>query len=162
MKNITFDPTQDWFHESNVSRMLVAHLKSNGYQILKDNSDNCSARGEDIIAISPEGGKEVIEVKGFPTKLHTKGALKGELKKSKPDHQAKHWFSEVIVTSIFNYRKHRDPKTILAIAFPNFEKYRKLQLLIHEYFTDNNLSMKVYSVDEDGTITSSNLNKLLK
>ena len=65
-----FDHQSDWFFEGQISRKLVAYLITNGYEILKDNSVNVKARGEDIIAIR-NGIKEVIEVKGYPSEFYT-------------------------------------------------------------------------------------------
>jgi len=100
-----FDHQSDWFFEGQISRKLVAYLITNGYEILKDNSVNVKARGEDIIAIR-NGIKEVIEVKGYPSEFYTSGQKKGQKKPTRPRLQSKHWFSESILTSLNNYRKH--------------------------------------------------------
>ncbi len=107
----------DWFYEGQVSKKLVEYLKNNGFKILKDNSDNIRVKGEDIIA-NQEGQNEIIEVKGYPTTFYTSGTKKGLPKKTKPKLQAKHWFSEALISTIFNYQKHKKSGNFnLALAF---------------------------------------------
>ncbi len=53
--------------------------------------------------MSIQGQQEIIEVKGYPTTVHTKGKDKGKPKPTNPKLQAKHWFSEALLSSIFNY-----------------------------------------------------------
>jgi len=96
----------EWFYEGQISKCLVTYFVDNGYQIIKDNSNNISAKGEDII-VSIHGQQEIIEVKGYPTTYYAKGPKKGQPKPTKPKLQAKHWFSEALLSSIFNYQRQK-------------------------------------------------------
>lgn len=104
-----YNHQDDWFYEGQISKKLVSYFIKNGYTVLKDNSDKISARGEDII-VSIKGQQEIIEVKGYPTTVHTKGKDKGKPKPTNRKLQAKHWFSEALLSSIFN------PLLLLASA----------------------------------------------
>jgi Holliday junction resolvase-like predicted endonuclease len=149
----------EWFYEGQISKSIVKYLLNKGYEIIKDNSDNITAKGEDIIA-SFNGQREIIEVKGYPTTYYTNGKNKGKPKPTKPHLQAKHWFSEALLSSIFNYqRQKQNGRFILAIAFPLTDRYKELISKVEDFFTDNNLSLKIYFVDEKGTILIDNLNK---
>jgi len=157
-----YNHQSDWFYEGNVSKKLVIYLEKNGYEILKDNSDNIRAKGEDIIA-RREGHNEIIEVKGYPTVFYTNGVNKGLPKKTNPKLQAKHWFSEALLSIIFNYQKHRiDGDFSLVLAFPLMDRYKELIKKVGDFFTDNNLDIKVYFVNENGSITIDNLNRKQK
>lgn len=154
----SFNHKTDWFYEGNVSNTLVNYLEKQGYTITKHNSFNVKARGVDIIA-EKDGFTELIEVKGYPSRFHTKGGNKGKPKVTKPDQQAKHWFSEVIMTNIFNYGTYADgKKSVLAIALPLHEIYKKQMEKVTPFFVDNKLFMKVYFIDEGGNVTVENLN----
>lgn len=154
-----YNHKNDWYYEGQISKKLVAYFLKNGYTILKDNSDKISMRGEDIIA-SIHGQQEIIEVKGYPTTFHTKGKDKGKPKPTNPKLQAKHWFSEALLSSIFNYQRQKvNDNFILALAFPFNDRYKELIGKVENFFTDNNLSFKVYFVHEDGNVTIDNLNK---
>lgn len=154
-----YNHQDDWFYEGQISKKLVAYFIKNGYSVLKDNSDKISARGEDII-VSIHGQQEIIEVKGYPTTVHTKGKDKGKPKPTNPKLQAKHWFSEALLSSIFNYQKQKVKNNFkLALAFPLNDRYKELIGKVEDFFTDNNLSLKVYFVDESGTVTIDNLNR---
>lgn len=152
-----YNHQDDWFYEGQISKKLVAYFIKNGYTILKDNK--ISARGEDII-VSIQGQQEIIEVKGYPTTVHTKGKDKGKPKPTNPKLQAKHWFSEALLSSIFNYQQHKKKDNFkLALAFPLTHRYTELIGKVEDFFTDNNLNFKVYFVDDKGTVTIDNLNK---
>ena len=154
-----YNHQDDWFYEGQISKKLVAYFLKNGYTILKDNSDKISTKGEDII-ISILGQKEIIEVKGYPTTVQTKGKDKGKPKPTNPKLQAKHWFSEALLSSIFNYQRHKDNYNFkLALAFPLTDRYKELIGKVEDFFTDNNLIFKVYFIDDKGIVTIDNLNK---
>ncbi|WP_165749984.1 YraN family protein [Cellulophaga sp. Z1A5H] len=155
-----YDHKKDWFYEGQISSKLVDYLRNKGFEILKDNSKNIHARGVDIIAVR-DGIKELIEVKGYPTDFYTKGQNKGLLKKTKPKLQAKHWFSEVLLSSFCNYQKHRSNKYHLqiAVAFPLFDRYTELIKNTSDFFIDFGINIKVYLVDENGLILEYKLNQ---
>jgi Holliday junction resolvase-like predicted endonuclease len=149
----------EWFYEGRISKCLVDYLVKNGYEIIKDNSDNINAKGEDIIA-SRNGFQEIIEVKGYPTTYYAKGPNKGQPKPTKPKLQAKHWFSEALLSSIFNYQKQKgNKKSKLALALPLTDRYMELISKVEDFFTDNKIDFKVYFIDESGSVIIDNLNR---
>ncbi len=149
----------EWFYEGNISKCLVDYLIKNGYKIIKDNSNKISDKGEDIIA-SIKGQQEIIEVKGYPTTYYVRGLKKGQPKPTNPKLQAKHWFSEALLSSIFNHQRQKGKEKFkLALAFPLTERDKELVGKVEDFFTDNNIDFKVYFVDEKGTITIDNLNR---
>lgn len=159
---MSYDHKADWYYEGNISRTLVNHFIKKGFTVLKDNSDNIKERGVDII-IKNSTSYIIMEVKGYPTRFHTKGINKGKPKVTKPELQAKHWFNEVIMTTLLNYNKFRDePNLKLAIGLPKFETYEKLVNNIEDYFSDNKLEFKVYFVYENSKVEVKNLKKIKK
>ena len=158
---MSYDHKTDWYYEGNISRVLVNHFIEMGFTVLNDNSDNIKERGVDII-VKDSKSYFIIEVKGYPTCFHTKGINKGKPKVTKPEHQAKHWFNEVIMTTLLNFNKFRDePNLKLAIGLPKFEIYEKLVNNIKDYFSDNKLEFKVYFVDENSKVEEKDL-KMIK
>jgi hypothetical protein len=152
-----YDHRADWFYEGQISTKLVLHLTGLGYKIIRDNSDNPNARGEDIIAVSPEGLSEIIEVKGYPTGYYTKGDYRGKKNKTNPKLQAKHWFSEAMLSCFANHAKHRHAgKFVVALAFPLNARYKELIKKVEDFFTDKNIPFKVYFVAENGEVTIDN------
>jgi hypothetical protein len=149
---MSYDHKTDWYYEGNISRIIVNYLTEQGFTILKDNSDNIKARGIDIIT-KDSISYMIMEVKGYPTEFHTKGNKKGEPKVTKPELQAKHWFNEVIMTTLLNYNKFRhEPNLKLAIGLPKFEIYSNLVKKIQYFFSDNKLEFKVYFVDVNSKV----------
>ena len=159
---MSYDHKSDWYYEGNISRTLVNHFTKIGFTVLKDNSDNIKERGVDII-IEDSTSYIIMEVKGYPTRFHTKGINKGKPKVTKPEYQAKHWFNEVIMTTLLNYNKFRGkPNLKLAIGLPKYETYEKLLNNIQDYFSDNKLEFKVYFVDENSKVEEQNLKTIKK
>ena len=156
---IIFTHKEDWFYEGNVSAQIINYFKGNFYEIVKDNSLNTKAHGVDII-VKNANSLIVMEVKGYPSKYHTKGINVGKLKVTKPQHQAKHWFGEVIMKTIYNYSKYKDEKNLkLAIGIPQNDVYSDLIEIVKDYFIKNNLDLFIYFVSEKGEITIQNLNE---
>jgi hypothetical protein len=155
-----YNHKDDWFFEGQISSRLITYLRKHDYKIIKDNSHNISEHGADIIAKSPTGVTEVIEVKGYPTAFYTNGNKKGEPKRTNPKLQAKHWFSEAILSCMFNYSKHTDKgKFRLGLAFPLHERYKELISKVENYYTVHQIDFMVYFIDEIGNVTIDNLCK---
>lgn len=151
------NPMEDWFHESKLCATLVTYFEVNGYEIKKSNAQNKSAKGMDIVVLK-DGTLEFIEVKGYPSIYYVEEKKRNEIKKTKPYLQSSHWFSGCLSSTLNNY----ESKEIkLAMAFPACSRYEKLVMNSQKYFTDNNLDIKVYFVDEKGGVTISNLNENL-
>lgn len=154
---MSYDHKADWFYEGNISRTLINHFTQIGFTVLKDNSNNIKKRGVDII-IKKSTSFIVMEVKGYPTHSHTKGINKGKPKVTKPEQQAKHWFKEVFITAILNYKDFKDnPNLKLAIGLPKFKVYEELVHDIEGYFSINNLEFIVFFVDKNSQVEEINL-----
>jgi len=154
-----FNHKNDWYYEGNVSKKLVEYLKNENYLILKDNSENIKARGIDIIAVRNKI-TELIEVKGFPSEYYVNGKQKGKRKKTKPKQQAKHWFSEALLSCIYNYGKNKlkYENIQLAIALPENKRYFELINEISDFFRDYDINIKIYFVDNKGKVKIVKLN----
>lgn len=102
-----------WFWEGNVQAMVVKYLAKQGYSIRSVANTATRAPGKDIEAERSEKSLW-ITVKGFPEGT----------KKTQPSTQAGHWFSG----AIFDLIKYRGESSTaeLAIALPDFPRYRKL------------------------------------
>lgn len=102
-----------WYWEQNVQDVIVSFLKGEGYIILSEANSKTHERGIDIIA--KKNGKELwVTVKGFPRMKN----------RTKPNAQCVHWFSSALYDMI-KYRE-RNKEIKLAIALPDFERYRNL------------------------------------
>ncbi len=153
-----YDHKTDWYYEGEISKKIVLYLIKNGYEIIKDNSNNISTKGEDIIA-RINGITEIIEVKGYPTNIYTNGTNRGKPKPTNPKLQAKHWFTDVLISCIFNYKKHKmNGNFKLAIGLPLNDRYLELIGKVEDFFYDYKIDMKIYLVNEGGEIIERNLN----
>jgi hypothetical protein len=150
------NPYDEWHHEANLSKSLVIYLLKKNYQIEKNNSDNIKKRGVDIIAIR-DGKRDLIEVKGYPSRFYMDRKKKGMKKKTKPETQAKHWFSQVITATIFNYSNLKRGDQV-SIALPDQPTYLRLIQKASKFFVDHNIFIKIYLVDKNAIIRIIQLN----
>jgi len=155
---MSFDHTQDWFYEGNISKVFVEYLKKNSHKILKDNSGNIKQKGVDIIS-QKNDIYYLSEVKGYPTEFYVNGPNKGEKKKTNPKLQAKHWLGEAILSSIFNYSeyKYQYDNIELCVVLPEIDRYKELLKTILPFFIDNcNCKIKFFLVNEKSEVKEFN------
>ena len=112
----------EWFEETNVSTKIRDYLVSTGYQIIKFNEDK-TKKGYDI-ETKKDSTMMVVEVKGYPSEEYVSGDNKGQKKPTHPNLQAKHWFSEALLTLLL--AKCNDWDTKISFGLPDFPKYREL------------------------------------
>jgi len=102
-----------WFWEGNVQAAVVRFLETQGYTILRQADTGRREPGKDIEART-EAGLLWVTVKGYP-----KGTSK-----TRPSTQAGHWFKGAFF-DLASWRGER-PDVSLAIALPDFPRYRRL------------------------------------
>lgn len=131
------DETKPWFWEGNVQQAVVNYLESQKYTILQAVNTASHQQGKDIITES-SGGLLWITVKGYP-----KGTTR-----THPTVQAGHWFKEALF-DIVRYRGE-DAEVALAIALPDFPRYRRLTYKVSWFQPVARFSY--FWVNEDGTV----------
>ncbi len=155
------DDNANWYTEAFISTSIENYLKENGYKIHKENLSNAGDRNEKVITASKYFTKEIIGIKGLLTDQKRNALLK-EADKNSWSQQAKSWFSESLFNSLVNFGKYySDESAVVAMALPNVERYKTIIEKVADYFTSNNLSFKLYLVDQNGEVEISNLNSQL-
>lgn len=153
----TVEPLVNRLDEEALKSYLFRYLKGQKYKIVNDAIDISFDEGH-IIAISRSGRKELIEVKGYPCR----DVLKNTIKKADAKQQARSWFSEALLALFMHFGRYGwNGKITLALCLPNTERYHQIIKNVQGYFTANNLNLKVYLVNEDGTVEIQNLNENL-
>ncbi|MGE5519684.1 MAG: hypothetical protein ACM3VS_07135 [Candidatus Dadabacteria bacterium] len=153
--------TQRWYTTNFISLSLKNHLEEHGYRILEEPEEKPSNCDEVIVA-SRIFGKEYIEIRGS---LPSNEALKEETEGSrrlKIISDAMNWLSDLLlspITFIANY--YNDGKN-RSLCLPDLEQYRELLQKLKEYFTTNNLNLKVYLVKNSGEVQIIHLNALAR
>ncbi len=157
--HLTATDVDHWYSEDFIIDSLSEYLKENGYKIHKD-SGKPTERNEKVVIASKYFTKEIIEVKGFPTKgLNYSGLQKA----GNQAVHAKHWFSDALFSSLINFGKYYSIENAeVAMALPNVERYKSIIEKVQEYFTVNNLFFKIYLINQDGEVEVSNLNESMR
>jgi hypothetical protein len=140
-----------WYSEEFICASVANYLKENGYKVQKGSRSKDAERQEVIIIASKFFKKEIIEIKGFP--YHTHNQLQTSIPKAT---QAKNWFTEALFNSFVNFSNFENAE--LAMALPNVGRYQTIIKNLNDYFTENDLSFRIYLVNEDGSVEVSNLN----
>lgn len=136
----------DWYWEGNVQNNIRAYFESKGYAV-KTADTKARTRGPDVLAHKP-GSSILLEVKGYPSNRYVSGEKKGQLKPTSPTLQASHWFGSAIFTLM--RRKRNYASYTLALAFPEFPRYRKLLFEVSESL--ESINFQFYFVSESGIV----------
>lgn len=103
----------DWFWEGNVQSKVAHYLAAHGFHVHSVADTATHETGKDIIA-ERDGRRLWVTVKGYPRGTE----------RTNPTVQARHWFQGAVF-DIVQYRGE-DPDVDLAIALPDYPRYRKL------------------------------------
>src|SRR4051794_38629821 len=117
------DVTTDWFWEGNVVEALALDLTRRGWSIISKANTHSKERGVDIHAVK-EGRTLLIEAKGYPSQEYRDPRRSGEQKRTNPTNQAQQWYSHALLKALRLQTKHPDAR--VALAFPDFPRYRSL------------------------------------
>ena len=101
----------------------MSHLTGRGWTIEAIADTATGETGADVRATRSDQVL-LVEVKGYPSKFYERGPKAGQLKRTKPPTQARHWFGEALLTALV--RQSDDRAFQVAIAFPEFDAYTKL------------------------------------
>lgn len=113
----------DWFWEGNVQAVVARHLAGRGAALRSVVDTATRARGTDIVAVL-DGRVLHIEVKGWPSTTYADPRRAGEVKRTQPSLQAKHWYADAVLSALRLRTKHPDDRVV--IAFPDMTRYRNL------------------------------------
>jgi hypothetical protein len=139
----------EWHCEGNVVVAVVCYLKEEGWTIESVADTAARAHGADIRA-RKEGKTLIVEAKGYPLTVYARGENKGQPKPTKPDVQARHWYSHVLFDAILRQSKY--PSASVAIALPDFPVFKSL--IARTQFALSKLGIGVYLVRETGRVES--------
>jgi hypothetical protein len=117
------DVTTDWFWEGNVVNALARSLASKGWKIENQADTHSKERGVDLRA-SKAGTVLLVEAKGYPSTSYRDPRRAGEHKPTNPTNQAQQWYSHALLKVLRLQTAY--PQTKVALAFPDFPRYRSL------------------------------------
>jgi len=152
----TTNLTTHWHTTQFISTSLKAYLEDHGYRILDEQEEHHS-NCDDVIVASKIFGKEVIEIRGT---IETPEAVKEteSSKRAKLFTEAMYWLSDVLLWPITFFANHYNDDKNRSLCLPDLEQYKELIEKLREYFTNNNLNLKVYLVNASGDVHITHLN----
>lgn len=146
---MNLDITEDWYWEGNVVDTIAHFLAQKGWTIISKANTRSKERGVDIHA-SRDGRALLVEAKGYPSKSYRDSRRAGEVKPTNPINQAQQWYSHALLKVMRLQTAY--PEAMVALAFPDFPRYRALfqetQVGIAK------LGLAMFIVHVDGTVTT--------
>lgn len=82
------------------------------------------AAGQPDIHAERSGATLLVEVKGYPSAQYRDPRRAGEKKRTSPSLQAQQWFSHALLKGMRLQNEY--PNATVALAFPDFPRYRTL------------------------------------
>ncbi|WP_018616579.1 hypothetical protein [Segetibacter koreensis] len=168
MRNQYFDnevkvsDTPDWYTENFVSNSIIKYLLDNGYKIHKEDLSKRFERGEKVIITSKFFTKEIIEVKGLIAQSNRSKLLNEAANNINPSRSSNNSFADLLFSYLVNFgRYYSNENAEAAMGLPNVERYAAIIEKVQDYFITNGLSLKLYLVNQDGSVKVSNLNESL-
>lgn len=119
----TISASAEWWWEGNIQARVAEYLSQQGWTVKSRADTAARARGADIIAHIGERTL-IVEVKGYPSTVYSRGPQAGRLKRTKPRLQARHWFADALLGGMLH--RESSPHSEVALAFPDVDRYRKL------------------------------------
>ncbi len=141
----------DWYSEEFIYQSVIKFLKENGYKIHKNKNVRETERAGRIITASKFFRREVIEIKGSP--YYYSSTRKSLRPRST---RAKSWFATPRFNSFVNTGIVDNAEVVMAL--PNVGRFLAIIKKLKDYFYINDLYLKIYLVNEDGSVDASNLN----
>jgi hypothetical protein len=139
---------EDWAWEGNVQAAVRKWLESQGWTIESEANSASREQGDDLRAT--KGGETlVVEVKGFPPTNYADPRRAGEVKRTRPAIQAKHWFAEALLRTVRVLGTR--PQVAVAMAFPEHPRY--LALVNETRTAVDRLGIAVLMVSESGRVS---------
>jgi hypothetical protein len=141
--------------------LLLLYFKQNGYKLVKEDAASIHERKDDLLIVSKQGRKELIDIKGISAFFTTPERKEEQL--TITDHllHTIQSTAEALFFSFINFGKYfKGEKITSALALPDTERYRQIIEKLQDYFTENNLDFKIYLLGENGEVKERNLNQL--
>ena len=130
-----------------VQAQVVEFLRVKGWTIDRQADTATKERGIDVEA-SRDGVTLACEVKGYPSRGYADPRRAGEVKPTSPSVQARHWYSQAILTSMLT--RHDHPNYEVVIVVPEAATYRALHDRTAESLA--RVDVRVWFVREDGSV----------
>ena len=149
--------TTRWYTTSFISSALRAYLEDHGYRILDENEEG-SSNSDEVVVASKFFGKEFIEIRGTVVSENDIHEATQSSKRLKLLTDAMYWLSDVLLSPINFFASNYSDGKNRSLCLPDLPHYRELLEKVTDYFTTNNLNLKVYLVDVSGDVEVTYLN----
>lgn len=138
--------SMNWYTTAFASHCLKKHFRKNGFRIVKENP---LATENSMMLFTKLLSKERVEIKATVSETGVAEPCPEE-ENSKGFMDFLHYIIDAALSPMNNFGSDEER----GLCLPGTSEYRKIAEKLDKYFTSNNLSVKIYLVNEDGTVTS--------
>lgn len=144
---------QDWFWEGHVQARVLEYMQTQeGFTILSPGQPVAVEQGVEIVAeraVMDRPFHRLVNVRGWPSQVHTRGALAGQPRTTRPEVIARGWIAQAIFDLALS--RGADPDLDLALALPTMAGYIRYLQRLRWFLSSARVS--VYLVSQEGRVT---------
>jgi hypothetical protein len=138
-----------WHWEGNIQASVVSHLAMSGWSSTRVADTSSKEHGYDIDA-RRDGARIIVEVKGYPSTIRSRGDGAGEAKSPGAlASQARSYVGGAVLTGIL--MRAENPEARVVIAFPSVTTFMNLATRIRDGLAK--IGVELWTIAEDRTVT---------
>lgn len=150
------EPVQQWYTKDFMTTTMLSHLKAKGY-VVKQQETFSPEKAESLLLAYKWGDRSIIEIKGYTSSFAS--ADRKEMFQKTLGETTANWFYKNMLSSLLSLaRQYKNTHLPVSLCLPDLVHHREILEKVQEYFTGNNLHLKVYLVRQDMTVEELNLN----
>jgi len=147
----TTTPTIDWYTNQFITNSLKQYLKEKGFR-LSEPEEQYSLNFGNAIFSTKLLSKEVIEIRGTITEAAGTGTREWVGKNDNVFLEVMHFFIDVIFSPVNFFSTINGDERRRCLCLPDLEQYRKVLTRLKEYFASNKMHLKVYLINQNGSV----------
>jgi len=147
----TTTKTIDWYTNQFITHSLRLYLKKKGFR-LSEPEEQYSHNFDNVIVSTKLLSKEIIEIRGTITEATETGTGVQAGKNDSGFIETIQFLFNVIFSPISFFTSINSDEGKWCLCLPDLEQYRKILDMSKEYFASNKMHLKVYFVNQNGSV----------
>src|SRR4051794_15701932 len=144
---------QDWSWEGNIQERVLDYMQNEeDFVVLSPGQPSASEQGIEIVAehdVNERPVHRIVSVRGWPSQVHTRGALAGHPRTTRPEVVARGWIAQAVFDLALS--RGADPDLDLSLALPAMASYVRYLQRLRWFLASARVS--VYLVSQEGRVS---------
>ena len=147
----TTTTTTTWYTTQFITNSLRQYLKSNGFR-LSEREVQLSTNSDHAFVSTKRLSKEIIEIRGTVSKETLTKREEQIRKKDSGFIEITQFLLDMILSPINFFKSINGHEGNLCLCIPDIHQYRKVVDKLKDYFISNMLHLKIYLIDQSGSV----------